>query len=235
MSELRVIGTIRTDLPEKFGLPRQSGLAGSLTGRIIMEPDYRDMRAFEGILEYGYLWLLWRFDVPEEKAFRAQVRPPRLGGNEYRGVFATRSPFRPNAIGMTCVKVVSLEEDPELGPVLTVSGIDMKDGTAIYDIKPYLAYADAHPEAGNGFADPNAGALEVRGREPGEEPDLTPVPEEKREALLEILRQDPRPSYQDDPARVYGMAYAGLQVRFRVEDGNLYVTEIRREDNSGRE
>ncbi len=227
MSELKVIGHLHTDLPEKFGLPRQSGLAESLTGRIVMEPEYRDMRAFEGILEYRYLWLLWRFDVPEDKEFRAQVRPPRLGGNEYRGVFATRSPFRPNAIGMTCVKIVGLEEDPSLGPVLTVAGIDMKDGTAIYDIKPYLAYADAHPEAGNGFADPGEHELKVCGAEEGSQPDLSPLPAEKHAALLEILRQDPRPSYQEDPQRIYGMSYAGMQIKFRVEGGVLYLLEVR--------
>jgi tRNA-Thr(GGU) m(6)t(6)A37 methyltransferase TsaA len=249
MSEIKVIGHLHTDLPEKFGLPRQSGLAESLTGRIVMEPEYRDMRAFEGIMEYSRLWLLWRFDVPEDKTFRAQVRPPRLGGNEYRGVFATRSPFRPNAIGMTCVKLVSLEDDPELGPVLTVAGIDMMDSTAIYDIKPYLAYADAYPDAGNGFADPGKHLLEVYGAgdtQDGASEDmatgvvasvsvdaasslasiLAPIPEEKRAALLEILRQDPRPSYQEDPTRIYGMSYAGFQVKFRVEAGKLYVIAI---------
>ncbi len=227
MYEFHVIGRIHTDLPEKFGVPRQSGLAENLTGRIVMEPQYRDRKAFEGIEEFGYLWLLWRFDVPESEGFRSQVRPPRLGGNEYRGVFATRSPFRPNPIGLSCVKLVSVEEHPELGPVITVAGVDMRDGTEILDIKPYLAYADAHPEAGSGFADATADyGLEVR----CDESLLACMAEDKREALLEVLRQDPRPSYQDDPDRVYGMSYAGMQVRFRVRDGILQVVEIAKGD-----
>lgn len=222
MDQLKVIAHMRTDLPEKFGVPRQSGLVKGLEGRIVFEPEYRTMDALKGMEGFDYLWVLWEFEgVPTEK-FNATVRPPRLGGNETRGVFATRSPFRPNPIGLSSVKILRIEETTE-GPVIVVSGIDMRDNTPIYDIKPYLAYVDSHPEARDGFA--------------GEKKDenLTLVfpedlkrnfTEDKCEALAEILKEDPRPHYQDDPDRIYGISYAGKNVKFRVEGEVLTVVGV---------
>ncbi len=222
MDNLKVIAHIRTELPEKFGVPRQSGLIPGLTGRIVFEPEYRSRDALKGIEEFTHLWILWEFEgVPTDK-FNATVRPPRLGGNETKGVFATRSPFRPNPIGLSSVKLEGVEETAE-GPVLVVSGIDMRDNTPIFDIKPYLAYADSHPEASNGFAEEKRNdALEVVFPE-----DLLKVFEPKRQAnIIEILKQDPRPHYQEDPERIYGVAYAGKNVRFKVCGKTLTVVEI---------
>lgn len=219
---MEIIAHIKTDLPEKFGVPRQSGVVPSLTGRIIFEPEYRNPDAIRGMEEFDYLWLLWRFDV-DNSAHNLTVRPPRLGGNERRGVFATRSPFRPNPIGLSSVKIESIAIDPDLGPVITVSGIDMRDNTAIYDIKPYLAYADAHPDASNGFAGEHLHEdLEV-----SFPPELlSKIPADKQEALLELLSEDPRPHYQKDPARVYGVSYAGFNIQFRVCDNHLLVMSV---------
>jgi tRNA-Thr(GGU) m(6)t(6)A37 methyltransferase TsaA len=234
--ELKRIGTIYTDLPEKFGLPRQSTLAEHLKGWICFEEPYGDPRAFEGIEEYDYLWLLWGFDVPEGE-FRPRVRPPRLGGNEYRGVFATRSPFRPNPLAMSCVRLErvlrpgdagyaearALGTRPGSGVILEVSGIDMRSGTSVYDIKPYLPYVEAHPDARGGFSD-----LHADDRLQVEIPDtiLSQIPADKQDALLEILSQDPRPAYQDDPSRTYGLAYAGLNITFRVEEDCVHVISV---------
>lgn len=223
-----VIAHIYTDLPAKFGVPRQSGLVKELTGRIIFEEEYRVREAFKGIEDYSYLWIIWQFSkVPElneeGKSWSPSVKPPRLGGKTKMGVFATRSPFRPNRMGLSSVKFERMEYDDELGPILYVSGIDMVDGTPIYDIKPYLAYVDSHPEADAGFA----AATEQYGLSvefPQEWLDM--IPEEKREGILGILSQDPRPAYHEFPERVYGVEYAGFDVRFRVKDGVLTVCEV---------
>ncbi len=220
---IRAIAYIRSDFPEKFGIPRQSGLVEELTARIVFEPEYRQMSAFRGLEGFSHLWLIWEFSKAKGKPWSPTVRPPRLGGNTRLGVFATRSPFRPNPIGLSCVKLVRLEQDPKLGPVLVVAGADLMDGTPIYDIKPYLPYADCKPEATGGFASqPKEPSLQV------EIPEhlLALIPEEKRGALQGVLAQDPRPQYQDDPQRVYGMAFGGCEVRFRVARDRLEVLEI---------
>ena len=220
---LTAIAHIRSDFPEKFGIPRQSGLVEELTAKIIFEPEYRQISAFRGLEGFSHLWLIWEFSKARGKPWSPTVRPPRLGGNARLGVFATRSPFRPNPIGLSCVRLVRLEQDPHLGPVLVVAGADLMDGTPIYDIKPYLPYADCKPEAVGGFASqPKEPSLQV------EIPErlLALVPEEKRGALCGVLAQDPRPQYQKDPQRVYGMAFGELEVRFQVEGEQLRVVEI---------
>lgn len=228
---LRVIACIRTDFPEKFGVPRQSGLADT-RGEIVFEPEYRNPEALRGIEEYSHLWILWGFSENMEKeaggltgtgrSWHPTVRPPRLGGNQRIGVFATRSPFRPNPLGLSCVRLEKLEKRRE-GLVLCVSGVDMTDGTPVYDIKPYLPYVDAHPGAAEGFA----GQVKSYGLSV-DFPHrlLEEVPKDRRTALRQILSQDPRPSYQEDPHRVYGMTYAGLEVKFMVRDDVLTVCSV---------
>ena len=220
---IRPIAYIHTDLPTKFGLPRQSGLVPQLRSTIVMEPLYRDPVAFRGIEGFSHLWLIWGFSENKRDSWAATVKPPRLGGNKRMGVFATRSPYRPNALGLSSVELESIDFDEKLGPVLTVSGADLMDGTPIYDIKPYLPHTDCHPDALGGFADQFVDyALEVVFPEEW----LAMIPEDKREALCGILAQDPRPSYIDDPERVYGFNYLDMDVRFRVRDGVLTVCEI---------
>ena len=215
---MQTIAHIYNDYTEKFGIPRQSGLNQALISRIVMEPAYRAPEAFRGIEAYSHLWLIWEFSqVPEEAPFSPTVRPPRLGGNTRLGVFATRSPFRPNRLGLSCVELIRVEESPE-GPLLLVAGADLMNGTPIYDIKPYLPYADAVPDArvNEALSRPRLqvdipAELEAR------------IPEEKREALKEMLALDPRPAYQEDPERVYGVKFGGMDVQFRVADGFLTV------------
>ena len=220
---IKAIAHIQSDFPEKFGIPRQSGLVEELTARIVFEPEYRQPAAFRGLEGFSHLWLIWEFSKVKGKPWSPTVRPPRLGGNARLGVFATRSPFRPNPIGLSCVRLVRLEQDRDLGPVLVVAGADLMDGTPIYDIKPYLPYADCKPQATGGFASqPKEPSLQVEIPEPL----LERVPREKREALLGVLAQDPRPQYQNDPQRIYGMAFGELEVRFRVDGGRLWVEEI---------
>ena len=222
-STIRPIAYIHTDLPTKFGLPRQSGLVPQLRSTIVMEPLYRDPVAFRGIEGFSHLWLIWGFSGNKRDSWAATVKPPRLGGNKRMGVFATRSPYRPNALGLSSVKLESIDFDEKLGPVLTVSGADLMDGTPIYDIKPYLPHTDCHPDALGGFADQFVDyALDVVFPEEW----LAMIPEDKREALCGILAQDPRPSYIDDPERVYGFNFLAMDVRFRVRDGVLTVCEI---------
>ncbi len=217
------IAHICSDFPEKFGIPRQSGLVEELSARVVFEPLYRDPSALRGLEGFSHVWLIWEFSQARREGWSPTVRPPRLGGNRRLGVFATRSPFRPNPIGLSCVRLVEVRQDRELGPVLTVAGADLLDGTPIYDIKPYLPYADCRPEAVGGFAARPKGAdLEVEC--PPEL--LEAVPADKRAGLLAVLAQDPRPQYQDDPDRVYGMAFAGVEVKFRVAGDALIVTEI---------
>ncbi|MBO4617946.1 MAG: tRNA (N6-threonylcarbamoyladenosine(37)-N6)-methyltransferase TrmO [Lachnospiraceae bacterium] len=222
MDKLKVIAHIHTDFPEKFGVPRQSGVVKSLTGRIVFEPEFRSSDALKGIEEFDYLWLLWEFEGVASDKFTATVRPPRLGGNETRGVFATRSPFRPNPIGLSNVKLERVEYTAD-GPEIIVSGIDMRDNTPIFDIKPYLAYADAHPEASDGFA----GTHIEEGLEVVFPDDLlSMLPADKRESAVDVLRQDPRPHYHDDPERVYGVSFAGKNIKFQVNRNVLTVTAV---------
>lgn len=222
---IQVIAHIRTDFPTKFGIPRQSGLVDSLRAQIVFEPAFRNADAVRGLAEFSHIWLLWQFSGAVREHWSPTVRPPRLGGNTRMGVFATRSPFRPNPIGLSSVRLERVELDPALGPVLHVRGADLMDGTPIYDIKPYLPYVDCHPDASGGFASAvERYSLEVRIPSPWNEK----VPAEHWEALCGVLANDPRPSYQKDPERVYGLEFAGMEVRFRVEDGVLTVCEVSR-------
>ena len=221
---LRPIAHMVSDFPEKFGIPRQAGVVPELESVVVFEPEYRDPEALRGIEGFSHLWLIWQFSEALTETFSPTVRPPRLGGNVRMGVFATRSPFRPNSLGLSCVELARVENRPGLGTVLVVRGADLMDGTPIFDIKPYIPYADAHPDARSGFA-PDAGkTLDVR------IPDelYLKIPESKREALRGVLANDPRPRYQKDPERVYALDFANLTVRFRVLDGVLTVTEIER-------
>ena len=220
---MKVIAKIRTDFPTKFGIPRQSGIVGSLRGTIVFEPEFRVAEAVRGLEEFSHLWLIWEFSEAVRDTWSPTVRPPRLGGNVRKGVFATRSPFRPNPIGLSSVKLEKIEIDPKLGPVIYVSGADLMDGTPIYDIKPYIAYTDSHPDAVSGFASkPAEYLLEV------DFPDtlLNKVNPELRESLIEVLAHDPRPQYHDDPERIYGMAFGGMEVRFKVVQKVLTVEEM---------
>lgn len=222
---LRVIAHIRSDFPTKFGVPRQSGLVDALRSSVVFEPEYRNPDAVRGLEDFSHIWLIWQFSRAVREDWSPTVRPPRLGGNKRLGVFATRSPFRPNALGLSAVRLEGIDQDPALGPVLRVAGADLMDGTPIYDIKPYIPYADAHPEAAGGFVD----RVERRRLSvdcPAEL--LSRVPEGKRDALLGVLAEDPRPSYQEDPERVYGMSFAGLEVRFTVQGEILTVREVLR-------
>ena len=219
---MHIIARIRTDFPTKFGIPRQSGLADA-PARIIFEPEYRNADALRGIEGYTYLWLLWHFSEAERDGWSPTVRPPKLGGNQRMGVFATRSPFRPNAIGLSSVRLDRVELHTPEGPVLQVRGADLMDGTPILDIKPYLPYTDAHPDAAGGFA---AQALQQTVAVDCPPALLARLPADRRQALLDVLAQDPRPGYQHEPGRVYGFPFAGFEVRFTVEDGRLTVVSI---------
>ena len=221
--DMKTIAHIETDFPTKFGIPRQSGIIPSLRGRVVFEPEYRVAEAVRGLEGFSHIWLLWEFSEAVRDTWSPTVRPPRLGGNVRMGVFATRSPFRPNPIGLSSVKLERIEIDPKLGPVLHVSGADLMDGTPVYDIKPYIAYTDSHPEAVSGFATkPAESLLEVKFPEHL----LEKVPSTQRESLLGVLAHDPRPQYQDDPKRVYGMEYGGMEVKFRVENNQLIVLNV---------
>lgn len=219
---MKVVARIRSDFPAKFGIPRQSGLVEELRATVVFEPEYRNPDALRGLEDFSHIWLIWQFSEAVRDGWSPTVRPPRLGGNVRKGVFATRSPFRPNAIGLSVVHLLSIERDPELGSVLVVAGADMMDGTPIFDIKPYLPYSDSIRSAAGGFAPAGGETLEVHLPE-----SLRPlVPQEKLPALLGVLAHDPRPPYQKDPGRVYGMDFAGLTVRFTVNEGRLIVREI---------
>ena len=219
---MQVIARIHTDFPTKFGIPRQSGLVEELEGEIVFLPAYRDPQALRGLEGFSHLWLVWVFDQAVQEHWSPTVRPPRLGGNQRMGVFATRSPFRPNPIGLSCVALAGITMTKD-GPVLHVRGADLADGTAILDIKPYLPYADSHPQAVAGFASAPAGeTLQV------DIPAhlLTRLPERLREPLRGILAQDPRPHYQKDPQRVYGFSFGGWEIHFFVQGTLLQVTDI---------
>ena len=217
---MKVIGHIRTDFPSKFGIPRQSGLIDGLKGKIILEPEYRNPQVYKGIEEFSHIWLLWEFSEAKKEHWSATVKPPRLGGKKRMGVFATRAPFRPNNIGLSCVKLDRVEQDEKDGPVLWVAGVDLLDGTPIYDIKPYIPLTDCHPEASEGYTRETK-IHELKVEFPEEL--LNQYPEEKRQAVLGILAQDPRPTYFQDPERVYGVPFAGFDVKFRVDADLLIV------------
>ena len=220
---LKVIARIHTDLPEKFGLPRQGCLIPELRGKIVFEPEYRSMDAVRGVDGYSHLWLIWQFSKAVRDNWSPLVRPPRLGGNEKMGVFATRSPYRPNAIGLSCVELEKVELDQELGPVIYVRGVDLMDGTPIFDIKPYLAYADSRPDAVGGWTD--VVERKYLAVECSEEL-LAKLHPAQHKALLAILANDPRPRYQDDPQRIYGLTFAQWNVKFRVEGETLHVVDV---------
>lgn len=221
--KVKKIATIMTDFSEKFGIPRQSGRVPELIGKIIFEPEYRRKEAFRGLEGYSHLWLIWEFSEIESETWHPTVRPPRLGGNKRVGVFATRSPYRPNPIGLSSVKLEKIELSSTDGPVLFVSGADLMSGTPIYDIKPYLPSSDSHPDAVGGFADEKLGySLDVDF--PDELCEL--IPTEKISALKSVLAEDPRPSYQNDPSRIYGFEFAGFEVKFKVENGLLSVVDV---------
>ena len=220
---LRPIARIQSDFSEKFGIPRQSGLVEALRARVVFAPEYRVREAFRGLEGFTHIWLVWGFSQNVEAGWSPTVRPPRLGGNVRMGVFATRSPFRPNPIGLSCVELLEVDYDAPDGPALVVGGADLLDGTPIFDVKPYVPHADCRPQARGGFADAH--------REDRLAVDFPPrlealVPPDKREALRGVLAGDPRPSYQRDPQRLYGLGFAGLQVRFTVEDGVLHVRQV---------
>lgn len=222
-NEMKIIARIHNDFPTKFGIPHQSNRLDALKATIVFEKEYRVREALRGLEEYSYIWLIWQFSEAVRENWSPTVRPPRLGGNIRMGVFATRSPFRPNNIGLSSVKLEKIEQNPVLGPVLHISGADLMDGTPIYDIKPYLPYVDSHPEAVGGFTDQIEDyRLEV------EFPEhlMEQIPEEQRAALLEVLANDPRPRYQNNPDRIYGIAYGQKDIHFRVSDRKLLVVDI---------
>ena len=227
--DIQPIAYIHTEFSEKFGIPRQSGLAGRLRGKIVFEKQFRDPEALRGVEGFTHLWLIWEFSANRGgREWQPTVRPPRLGGNQHMGVFATRSPFRPNPLGLSCVQLEGVDWDAQDGPVLIVRGADLMDGTPIYDIKPYIKYADSHPDAACGYVDSLAERqLEVI---VPQEIEFAFADKEALAALREVLALDPRPSYHNDPEREYGISFAGYNVRFRVADGEtgpaLYVLEI---------
>ena len=222
---IQMIARMKSDFPTKFGIPRQSGLVRELHSTIIFEPEYRNPDALRGIEDYSHLWIIWQFSESVRQNWSATVRPPRLGGNIRMGVFATRSPFRPNALGLSCVRLIGTEHTAEHGTVIHVAGADLMDGTPIFDIKPYIPYGDCHPDATGGFTD-TAGDFLLKVEFP--EDLLTKLPEEKRSAAIGVLSHDPRPSYQRKAGRVYGLTFAGFDIRFTVEDDILTVCEVKR-------
>lgn len=223
---IHVIARMHSDFPTKFGIPRQSGLVDALRSTIVFEPEFRNSDALRGLDGYSHLWLIWQFSEAVRSGWSPTVRPPRLGGNTRMGVFATRSPFRPNSLGLSSVRLLGVEQTTDLGSVIHVAGADLMDGTPIFDIKPYIPYGDCHPEATGGFTD-TAGdyLLEV---------DFPPallamLPQEKREAVIGVLSHDPRPSYQRSPGRIYGLTFAGFDIRFTVQEQALTVVEVVRQ------
>ena len=221
--EMKIIAKIHNDFKEKFGIPRQSGLSGELLSRIVFEPEYRKPEALRGIDGFSHLWLIWEFSESARDEWSPTVRPPRLGGNKRVGVFATRSPFRPNPIGLSSVRLEAIEQTKNEGTMLIVSGADLLDGTPIYDIKPYITYSDSHPDAISGFAE------EVRDYRLNVvfcKELLSKVRGSKQNALIKVLEQDPRPSYQNDPEREYGMKFSDYEIFFKVDKDTLTVTRV---------
>ncbi len=220
---MKIIARMHSDFPTKFGIPRQSGLVKELRSTIVFEPEFRNADALRGLEDFSHLWIIWQFSQAVREEWSPTVRPPRLGGNTRMGVFATRSPFRPNAIGLSSVKISGIEQTADLGTVIHVSGADLMDGTPIFDIKPYIPYSDCHVDATGGFTD-QAGDFLLTVSCPPEI--LSIVPENKREALLGVLSHDPRPSYQKDCNRIYGLEFSNFDVHFKVEENTLTVTDI---------
>ena len=220
---MEIIAKMRSDFASKFGIPRQSGLVEELRSTIVFEPGYRDPECLRGIEDFSHLWIIWQFSQAVEQGWSPTVRPPRLGGNTRMGVYATRSPFRPNHMGLSCVKLLGVERTQQHGTVLHVGGADLMDGTPIFDIKPYIPYSDCHPEASGGFTD-HAGEFLLNVNFPEEL--LSRLPENKRDAAIGVLSHDPRPSYQRNPDRIYGLNFAGLDIRFQVKESVLTVLEV---------
>ena len=223
---MNIIARMRSDFPEKFGIPRQSGMVNELESTIVFEPEYRNKDALRGLEDFSHLWIIWQFSKAVRTEWSPTVRPPRLGGNTRIGVFATRSPFRPNHMGLSSVKILGLEHTEQFGTVIRVAGADLMDSTPIFDIKPYIPYCDSHPEATGGFTD-NAGDFILKVEI---SPDLlAKFPEEKHGALIDLLSHDPRPSYQQDADRIYGLSFSGYNIRFTVNDGVLVVKTIEKQ------
>ena len=225
---IKPIARIKSDFPDKFGIPRQSGIVGGLVSTVVFEKEFRSPEALRGIENCSHLWLIWQFSQNVRDGFSPTVRPPRLGGNERLGVFATRSPFRPNPLGLSCVKLLRVEKTENDGAVLLVEGADLMDGTPVYDIKPYLPYTDCRPEATNSFAPDAQGytlTVEISEKEAAK------FPSEKISALRSVLAQDPRPAYKDDGEKIYGMRFAGFEIKFKVSGKTLTVTSIEKENN----
>ena len=220
---IQIIARMKSDFPFKFGIPRQSGLVDELRSTIIFEPEFRNPDALRGMEDFSHLWLIWQFSEAVRSDWSPTVRPPRLGGNTRMGVFATRSPFRPNSLGLSSVRFLGLEVTEEYGTVIHVAGADLMDGTPIFDIKPYIPYGDSHPDASGGFTD-TAGDFLLKVEFP--EALLHQLPESKRDAAIGVLSHDPRPSYQRSPTRVYGLPFAGFDIRFRVEENTLTVIDL---------
>lgn len=221
--DIQVIARMHSDFSTKFGIPRQSGMVEELRSTIVFEPEFRNPDALRGIEDFSHLWIIWQFSEAVRTGWSPTVRPPRLGGNVRMGVFATRSPFRPNNLGLSSVKLLGVEDTARWGRVLHVGGADLMDGTPIFDIKPYIPYGDCHPDAVGGFTD-RAGAFLLKVKFPGEL--LSRLPEDKREAAIGVLRHDPRPSYQKDPERIYGLTFAGFDIRFQVREDTLTVMDV---------
>ena len=220
---IQVIARMHSDFATKFGIPRQSGLVEELKSTIVFEPEFRNADALRGIEDFSHLWIIWQFSEAVRQGWSPTVRPPRLGGNTRMGVFATRSPFRPNNLGLSCVKLLGVEHTQEYGTVLHVGGADLMDGTPIFDIKPYIPYADCQPEASGGFTD-SAGDFLLNVDFPASLLEI--LPEGKRDAAIQVLSHDPRPSYQRKPDRIYGLTFAGYDIRFQVNEEILTVVEI---------
>lgn len=220
---MQVVAKIHSDFSSKFGIPRQSGLVAELEALVVFEEEYRDVNALRGLEEFTHIWLIWQFSRAVRETWSPTVKPPRLGGNERMGVFATRSPFRPSPIGLSCVRLLGIEQTEQYGTVLRVAGADLLDGTPILDIKPYIPYADCHPDASEGFTARHQD-YQLRVEFPQEL--LEKLPESRRAAAVGVLAQDPRPSYQSDPSRKYGMPFAGFDIRFTVDGEVLTVVEV---------
>ena len=221
---MNIIARMHSDLPEKFGIPRQSGLVDSLESTIVFEPEYRNDDALRGLEDFSHLWIIWQFSKAIKSDWSPTVRPPRLGGNTRMGVFATRSPFRPNSIGLSSVKILGLQKTEQYGTVIRVAGADLMDGTPIFDIKPYIPYCDSHPRATGGFTDTASDFILKVEVSPEQ---LAIIPQNKQDALIELLSHDPRPSYQQDADRIYGLAFSNHNIRFTVNDGTLHVLDIK--------
>ena len=225
---IQIIARMHSDFATKFGIPRQSGLVEELRSTIVFEPKYRNPDALRGLEDFSHLWIIWQFSEAVRTGWSPTVRPPRLGGNTRMGVFATRSPFRPNNLGLSSVRILGLEETREHGTVIHVAGADLMDGTPIFDIKPYIPYADSHPEATGGFTD-TAGDFLLKVNFPAQLLEI--LPQEKRDAAVAVLSHDPRPSYQRKPGRIYGLTFAGFDLRFTVEEDTLTVCEITKQEH----